>query len=293
MKGAPEVNFDWTSDDVEGLRRGYAEERAGYLPDCPADVVVEEVSVLGVSGLLFTPANAGGEAPVLYFHGGGWIVGSPETHRTLCAMLARMTRRKVLAVRYRLAPENPFPAQKVDAVAALNAVLAGNVAQLGRPDRVALAGDSAGAAVALWAEAGAQPLARHAIEHIVGFYGAFGLRSSASIKRLGPVTPGLSKEDIGAFYNHLGPSLPDEMTTTFLTRGAPLSLLVAGQDPLRDDSHVLAAVMRGGGRDVRLTEVADMSHGALHMAGRSSDVAGWMRAGAAALIPSSGGYQGS
>lgn len=287
MSGAlPEVNFDWTSDDIEGLRRGYAQEREMYLEDIPPDVTIDEISVLGVGGLLFTPDEASDLAPILYFHGGGWIVGSPETHRPMCACLSAMSGRRVLSVRYRLAPENPFPAQKVDAVAALNAVLSGHVAQLGRPRSVVLAGDSAGASVALWAEAGAQPSMRAAIDHIVGFYGAFGLRDSASLRRLGPVTAGLSQQDVAAFYDHLGDSLPPDMTDTFLTRGAPLSLLVAGQDPLRDDSHMLSELMRRGGRNVHMTEVDDMTHGVFHMVGRSPEVAAWMRAGLAAITPS-------
>lgn len=289
---APQLNLDWASGDVEALRAGYAAERAMYLADCPPDVEVEELRILGISGLLFTPPEGGAGAPILYFHGGGWSVGSPDTHRTLCACLARVTGRKVMSARYRLAPEHPFPAQKVDAVAALNAVLAGNVAGLGRPARVVLAGDSAGAAVALWAEAGARPAMRAAIEHVLCFYGAFGLRDSDSLRALGPSTPGLSQADVAAFYGHLGAALPADMIDSFLPAGAPLSLLVAGDDPLRDDSHALAARMRCAGRMVMLTQIDDMSHGALHMAGRSDAVARWLKTGVSALInPVSGGYR--
>jgi len=285
MSGRTQLNVDWSSDDIDGLRRAYAQERACYLADFPAGVSVEEIAVLGVSGLLFCPENESERAPIVYFHGGGWIVGSPDTHRTLCACLARLTGRKLLSVRYRLAPEHPFPAQKVDAVAALNAVLGGNVSQLGRAGRVVLAGDSAGAAIALWAEAGLPPAARAMIEHVVSFYGAFGLRDSDSLRRLGPVTPGLSAQDVAAFYGHLGPALPQDMGDSFLSAGAPLSLLVAGQDPLRDDSHALAARMQKAGRMVKLIEIADMTHGALHMAGRCDEVAGWLAAGVGALMP--------
>lgn len=274
---------DWVARDVTGLRRAYAQERAGYLTDRPRDVTIEPVGVLGVSGLLCHPPTARPGPPIVYFHGGGWCVGAPETHQTLCAWLARITGRPVLAPRYRLAPEDPFPAQKVDAVAAVGAVLSGHVAGLGTPARIALAGDSAGAAVALWAEAGLQPARQRAIERIVAFYGAFGLTDSASLRALGPQTPGLSQREVAALYARLGPKLPVPMMRSFRPGGAPLHLLVAGNDPLRDDSYALAEQAGADGRKVSLTRIDDMAHGDLHRAGRDDTVMDWLKTGAGPL----------
>ncbi|MGD9601435.1 MAG: alpha/beta hydrolase [Gammaproteobacteria bacterium] len=77
---------------------------------------------------------------VLYLHGGGYVMGSPNTHRSLAGELARAAGARVLLPDYRLAPEAPFPAAVDDAVAAYRAILAHGVA----PSRVAIAGDSAG-----------------------------------------------------------------------------------------------------------------------------------------------------
>lgn len=90
------------------------------------------------------PPGAAGKL-LLYFHGGGYIAGSPDTHIGLLAALARAARITVVAPRYRLAPEHPFPAAQDDAIAAWRHLLAKGH----RPKDIALAGDSAGGGLAL------------------------------------------------------------------------------------------------------------------------------------------------
>ena len=92
-------------------------------------------------------AGAGGAAPtktdaslILYFHGGGWVLGWYQTHRILTARLARAAGMPVLAVDYRLAPEHPFPAALDDCLAAYRWLLA----EGWQPSRILFAGDSAG-----------------------------------------------------------------------------------------------------------------------------------------------------
>ncbi len=85
------------------------------------------------------------DTAILYLHGGGFIAGSPATHRALIAALARESRLPVYAPDYRLAPEHPFPAAWDDAEAAWRMVLGLGLA----PDRIVLGGDSAGGGLAL------------------------------------------------------------------------------------------------------------------------------------------------
>lgn len=94
---------------------------------------------------LYVPLSAPASGPLLvFFHGGGWAVGSIASHDRACALLARNSGVKVLSVEYRLAPEYPFPAAPDDALRAWRAVVA-NPARFGaEPGRIAVGGDSAG-----------------------------------------------------------------------------------------------------------------------------------------------------
>jgi acetyl esterase/lipase len=82
---------------------------------------------------------------LLYFHGGGYVMGSINTHRAMVARLARAARARALLIDYRLAPENPFPAAVEDATATYRWLLA----QGRQPRKIALAGDSAGGGLTL------------------------------------------------------------------------------------------------------------------------------------------------
>ncbi len=90
-------------------------------------------------------SGTGSQGAILYLHGGGFIAGSPETHRALIAALARESGLAVFAPDYRLAPEHPFPAAWNDAEAAFRTLLDAGLA----PDRIVLGGDSAGGNLAL------------------------------------------------------------------------------------------------------------------------------------------------
>src|SRR3954465_14232193 len=89
---------------------------------------------------VFQGVGAGGAPAILHFHGGGYVLGSPRTTRSITAGLARHTGLAVLAPDYRLAPEHPFPAAVDDAVAAYTWLTGAGFP----PDRVVISGDSAG-----------------------------------------------------------------------------------------------------------------------------------------------------
>src|SRR5690242_12544439 len=91
----------------------------------PPGVTIEPRTVGGVPGLWHRPdaGEHGDDAVVLYLHGGGYVIGSPDTHRSLTARLALATGCAVFSADYRLAPEHPHPAASDDAVAAYQGLL--------------------------------------------------------------------------------------------------------------------------------------------------------------------------
>lgn len=101
-----------------------------------------------VTGRLYRP-GAGSLPVVLFFHGGGWVLGSVETHDQMCRELAHHSGCAVLSVDYRLAPEHPYPAAVEDALAALAWIRREGASHDIDATRVAVAGDSAGGNIAI------------------------------------------------------------------------------------------------------------------------------------------------
>jgi acetyl esterase/lipase len=127
-------------DDVEvdELRALMESWTAGAA--APEGVTVECVDAGGVPAEWVRADRARTDAALLYLNGGGYCIGSPNTHRNLVAQLARLTGVPVLLIDYRLAPEHPHPAAVEDSTSAYRHLLDDGVA----PQRLAIAGDSAG-----------------------------------------------------------------------------------------------------------------------------------------------------
>jgi monoterpene epsilon-lactone hydrolase len=115
-----------------------------------APISHQRVSVAGVDGEWIAGSHAPHDKAILYFHGGGFRLGSVSSHRELIARIAGASGYRVLAINYRLAPEHRFPAPLEDAIAAYGWMLDQGV----RPDNIAFAGDSAGGNLALTAMLG-------------------------------------------------------------------------------------------------------------------------------------------
>jgi len=106
----------------------------------PADVTVEKVSAGGVPSEWTSTPGADRSSAVLYLHGGGYVIGSLDSHRHMVAEVGRACGARALSLGYRLAPEHPFPAPVEDSLAAYKFLLDSGI----RPGRIAIAGDSAG-----------------------------------------------------------------------------------------------------------------------------------------------------
>jgi len=106
----------------------------------PPDIKSEKVNAGGVPCEWISAPNASADRAVLYVHGGGYVIGSVNTHRDLMGRISRASGARVLGVNYRLAPEHPFPAAVDDSVAAYRWLLAQGI----KSNHISVAGDSAG-----------------------------------------------------------------------------------------------------------------------------------------------------
>lgn len=120
-------------------------EASAEMFPAEADVSTTETNASGVPADWVTVDASEAECIVLYFHGGGYVMGSRNTHRGLAGRIARATRARVLLPEYRLAPEHPFPAAIEDATTCWRWLLSEGHA----PNNIAVAGDSAGGGLAL------------------------------------------------------------------------------------------------------------------------------------------------
>lgn len=149
LRSIPQVPMDSVS--VETMRAFYDQnsvERAGPPPPVAA---VEDRKIPGPSSWggeipirIYTPDTPGPLPVVVYFHGGGWVIGSLASHDVTCRRIANASGCIVVAVDYRLAPENKFPVPFDDAYAAIEWVAANAPSFGGREGPIAVGGDSAG-----------------------------------------------------------------------------------------------------------------------------------------------------
>jgi acetyl esterase len=131
------------------VRAGYRMQRQSQDQNAPKDVEARDDAIHGPHGeipvRLYTPAGLPAPSGLLvYFHGGGWVIGDLETHDGHCRRMAAWGGCRVMAVDYRLAPEHPFPKGHDDALAAVKWAFE-NAGEVGAdPRRIAVGGDSAG-----------------------------------------------------------------------------------------------------------------------------------------------------
>ncbi|MDX6633899.1 MAG: acetyl esterase [Solirubrobacterales bacterium] len=234
---------------------------------------VEAVEIPGPVGTiparLYVPRTPDeGPLPLLvYFHGGGWVIGDLETHDSPCRFLAAHSGAQVLAVDYRLAPEHPFPAAAEDAFAAY-AWASANAGRLGtEPARIAVGGDSAGgnlaAAVCLMArDEGAPPPAMQVLIYPVTDTGRE--LPSRQTFREGFL---LTSRDMAYYEDRYLPPGTDRgdprvsvLQATDLSGLPPAYVATAGFDPLRDEGDAYALRMREAGVRVALHRHPGLVH---------------------------------
>ena len=136
------TKFELT-DDAPIEQRRAAMDRLDALPR-PRKVTYTNTIVGGIPAIVATPTQSTPQRDILYIHGGGYSVGSPKSHISMCARLAKRAAATVTVIDYRLAPEHLYPAAIDDCVAAYRAIIAAT-----DPALLTIAGDSAGGGATL------------------------------------------------------------------------------------------------------------------------------------------------
>jgi acetyl esterase len=114
---SPPEAATWPLDQQRSAWNGVCRKFRAAIPD---GVFVEDKILNGVTCQIFRPAGDGLKPGLIYFHGGGWVLGGPDTHGDMCAEMAKGAEVVVVLVDYRLAPEHPHPAQLEDSIAVLS-----------------------------------------------------------------------------------------------------------------------------------------------------------------------------
>lgn len=244
---------------------------------------VSDLEIPGVAGTIparfYDPGGLGLEKRplILYFHGGGWTIGDLDTCDSVCRFLALNVPATVLSVDYRLAPEHPFPAAVEDALAAFDWAAVDNRRLGADPDRIAVAGDSAGgnlaAAVSLLARdnGGPRPAMQALIYPVTDAVGGQQSRTTFAKGFL------LAKADMDWFEHHyLQPGTDQADPRVSMLRAenlaglSPAYVTTAGFDPLRDEGEAYAERMQEAGVEVTLRRHPDLIHGFANLTAVSS-----------------------
>jgi acetyl esterase len=254
------------ADPVAQLAAARAAMEAAVDAECgpglPLPVVVD-VDAAGVPCRLYATRA---DAPVLvYLHGGGWCMGSLETHDALCRRIADRSACAVLAVDYRLAPEHPFPAALDDAATVLSYVRASG-RELGvDPARIAIGGDSSGGHLAT-VTARRQRDAATPLDHQVLIYPTIDpLTSSESHETLGDY--GIDRASTALAWQTFAPNAADRFTPDVAPlaadlAGMPPTLMVSAEyDVLRDENDEYADALVTAGVPVVHVRYQGVNHG--------------------------------
>jgi acetyl esterase len=250
-------------------------------PQMPVKQLALDLPGRTLPARLYRPAPVHNTPVLLYFHGGGYTVGSLDSHDGLCRTLADACGCAILAIGYRLAPEHPFPAAPDDAHAAWG-WLQTHGDELGLDTtRVALAGDSAGATLAtvlaaqLAAQGGPAPCAQ------LLFYPAVDAQGESESRELFADGYLLESATLNWFYRQYAPvtlQRSDWRCSPLyagerLRGSAATLLLVAEFDPLVDEGLAYGKVLQAQGVEVETVLCRGLTHDFLRMNGLLLDVA--------------------
>lgn len=241
------------------------------IPPVPVQIVEDELVDEEIEVRIYDPENSGNSACIMYMHGGGWVFGDLDSHDSVCRQLADCCRSVVVAVNYRLAPENPFPVPLDDCFRVYRK-LREDPAFFGiDPERIAVVGDSAGgnlaAAVSLRARDEGLPLP--AAQLLI--YPVIDAAMTSGSHDKFATGFGLTRAAMQWFWNHYLPddesrchSLASLNLNEDLSGLPPTRVLTAEYDVLRDEGEAFAAQLKSAGVDCSVERFDGLIHGFFH-----------------------------
>lgn len=252
------------------------EQRAAWDGVCrmfrarrPERLMVEDLDVDGIHVRVYRPPGESPKPGVIYFHGGGWVVGSCETHDDMCAEMADQADAVVVMADYRLAPENPHPAQLEDSLKVLDWMRNSGRALGIDPTRIIGAGDSAGGQMTVGLALALRDKGLPQLRGMVLIYPVLGADTETSSYQRNAHAPCLTRDEM-IFYleSFLGPrggrnwSDPTAVPNiaSDISGLPPAYITVAAHDPLCDDGLIFRDKMKAAGLSVGLREEPALAH---------------------------------
>ncbi|MGV9270884.1 alpha/beta hydrolase [Kitasatospora sp. NPDC003701] len=246
---------------VEALRAGFRAMMAGMI--IPDGLLLTGTTLGDRPALHVEPGTGKRTGTILYFHGGGWVFGSPETALSLTGNLVARTGFTAYSLDYRLAPEHPFPAAIEDVLSAYRALLDSGE----DPSTIAFAGDSAGGGLSITTCLALRDAGLPMPAAIVAFSpGLDATRTGESMDTKEGIDPIFTRESLGhtgdMYLAGADPHQPllSPAVLADLTGFPPMLLQAGTNEVLLDDSTRMAARARAAGVDVILDITADVPH---------------------------------
>jgi acetyl esterase/lipase len=247
----------------------------------PKDVPIGKVQNLTMPGpggeialRSYAPVAAKGEPlpTLVFFHGGGYVIGNLETHDGLCRMLANESGARVIAVDYRMAPEHKFPAAVEDAYAAVNWI-EDNAASLGvDANRIAVGGDSAGGGLAAVVSQMAKEKGDPKIVFQMLLFPVTQIGNETTSMREFGEGYFLEAETLKWFFKHYLPDDADRSDPRISPLVAkdvaglpPAYVMLGGYDPLHDEGQAYADKLRAAGVKVTVADYPDLVHDFIYL----------------------------
>ena len=259
------------------MRENYIKERTFWNEGGPDVTKIVNDYISGPHGEIpvryYYPIENDNMPAIIYIHGGGFVVGSLDTHDRIMRIIANKTKAVVVGVDYKLSPEAKFPVALEECVAVAEYIHENGSNHSIDGQKIVFAGDSGGANLSFAANLYLRDEKKDNsyIKGMLLYYGAYGLKDSISMRLLGGPWDGLTKSDLDYYYDCYIRNEDDKESKYFncfnadLSYGIPPSYIASAElDPLIDDSKLLANIMKNSGQTYLYEEFTGVIHAFLH-----------------------------